>query len=192
MTRVWWVRHGPTHEKAFVGWRDVPADLSDKSAIARTAAYLPDTAIIGSSDLIRASATADAIALGRKRLPDDPALREFNFGVWDGMTFDAVAARDPVDSRLFWEEPGARKAPQGESWNDVSARVGKAVDALIAQNAAQDLVLVAHIGVIMTQIQRATGGSAYSAMSHQIANFSVTDMAFDGTGWTLGTINHIA
>jgi len=163
MTRVWWVRHGPTHEKAFVGWRDVPADLSDKSAIARTAAYLPDT-----------------------------ALREFNFGVWDGMTFDAVAARDPVDSRLFWEEPGARKAPQGESWNDVSARVGKAVDALIAQNAAQDLVLVAHIGVIMTQIQRATGGSAYSAMSHQIANFSVTDMAFDGTGWTLGTINHIA
>ena len=24
--RLWWVRHGPTHEKAFCGWRAVPAD----------------------------------------------------------------------------------------------------------------------------------------------------------------------
>ncbi|PHR02026.1 MAG: histidine phosphatase family protein, partial [Sulfitobacter sp.] len=33
---IWhWVRHGPTHEKAFVGWRDVPADLSDTAQIAR-------------------------------------------------------------------------------------------------------------------------------------------------------------
>ena len=33
--RLWWVRHGPTHEKAMTGWRDVPADLSDTAAIAR-------------------------------------------------------------------------------------------------------------------------------------------------------------
>ena len=32
---VWhWVRHAPTHETAFVGWRDVPADLSDRARIA--------------------------------------------------------------------------------------------------------------------------------------------------------------
>ena len=30
--RLWWVRHGPTHEKAFCGWRDVPADLSDHAS----------------------------------------------------------------------------------------------------------------------------------------------------------------
>ncbi|MDX5383564.1 MAG: histidine phosphatase family protein, partial [Rhodobacterales bacterium] len=29
MTRFFWLRHGPTHQKVFTGWRDVPADLSD-------------------------------------------------------------------------------------------------------------------------------------------------------------------
>ena len=192
MTHIWWVRHGPTHEKAFVGWRDVPADLSDTTAIARTSDYLPDDALIGASDLIRASATANAIANGRRRLADDPALREFDFGVWDGMTFDAVAKRDPIDSRLFWEDPGVRQAPKGESWDQVSARVGGAVDKLVTHYPNQHLVLVAHIGVIMTQIQRASGSSAYAAMGHQIANFSVTDMTFDGKDWAMGTINHIA
>jgi len=167
MTHIWWVRHGPTHEKAFVGWRDVPADLSDIDAIARTSDYLPDDALICASDLIRASSTADAIANGRRRLPDMPALREFDFGVWDGMTFD-------------------------ESWDQVTARVRLAVDNLIAEHPNQHVVLVAHIGVIMTQIQRASGGTAYAAMGHQIANFSVTDMGFDGTDWTIGTINHVA
>ena len=37
MTRLWWVRHGPTHAKAMVGWRDLPADLSDTAALARLA-----------------------------------------------------------------------------------------------------------------------------------------------------------
>ena len=99
---VWhWVRHGPTHEKAFVGWRDVPADLSDVAQIGRLNSVLPQEALLVSSDLIRASATADAVALGRERLPNDPGLREFNFGDWDGLTFDVVAERDPELSRLY-------------------------------------------------------------------------------------------
>lgn len=190
MTRLWWVRHGPTHEKAFVGWRDVPADLSDLAQIARVSDYLPANALICASDLRRAADTADALTAGRTRLPDMAALREMNFGVWDGMDFDAVSARDPLLSRRFWEEPGDLQAPEGESWNAVAARVNTAVDALIAAHRGRDLVLVAHMGVIMTQIQRATGSTAYAAMGHHIDNISVTDMAFDGTGWTIGAINH--
>jgi len=76
MTRWWWLRHGPTHEKAFVGWRDVPADLSDTAAIARLNAHLPKGAVLVSSDLIRASATADTLAAGRTRSLDAPELRE--------------------------------------------------------------------------------------------------------------------
>ena len=61
MTTWHWVRHGPTHEKTFVGWRDVPADLSDHAQIARLDAHLPKEALMVSSDLIRCVATADAI-----------------------------------------------------------------------------------------------------------------------------------
>ncbi|MEM9786624.1 MAG: histidine phosphatase family protein [Pseudomonadota bacterium] len=192
MTHLWWVRHGPTHEKAFVGWRDVPADLSDQALIDRVAAYLPADAPVVSSDLIRASATADAIAQGRPRLPNDANLREFNFGLWDGMHFSDVAARDPDLSRRFWEEPGDLAPPDGESWNAVAARVNRTVDALIALHRPRHLILVAHIGVIMTQIQRATGGGAYAAMGHHIDNFSVTDMKFSTGSWDIGRINHIS
>ena len=191
MTRLWWVRHGPTHEKAFVGWRDVPADLSDQALIDRVAAYLPADALVVSSDLIRASATADAIGKTRERLPDDPALREFDFGAWDGLHFDQVAKQDPDLSRNFWENPGDLAPPGGESWNAVAARVGAAVDRICADNPVYDLILVAHIGVIMTQIQRASGGSAYAAMGHMIDNLSITDMSVTDAKWHIGTINHI-
>ncbi len=191
MTRLWWVRHGPTHEKAFVGWRNVPADLSDTAFIDRVAKYLPPHAPVISSDLIRAVATADAIAQGRTRLPNHRDLREFNFGVWDGMHFKDVAARDPDLSRRFWEEPGDLSAPGGESWNAVAERVNRAVDGLLDQHSLSDLVLVAHIGVIMTQVQRATGATAYQAMGHQIDNLSVTDMHVKDGSWRIGQINHI-
>lgn len=188
--RVWLVRHGPTHEKAFVGWRDVPADLSDTAQIARVAAHLPRKAHVISSDLQRAVTTADAIAPHGTRLPHDPALREFNFGVWDGLHFSQVAESHPDLSRRFWEQPGDVAAPEGESWNDVAARVSAAIDSHAAACPHPDLIVVAHIGVIMTQIQRATDGIAYNALSHKIDNLSVTDMTHDGTGWTIGTINH--
>ncbi len=189
-TTWWWVRHGPTHEKAFVGWRDVPADLSDHARIERLAAYLPDNASLVSSDLRRAVATADAIAGARLRLPHADSLREFNFGAWDGMKFDAVAARDPVLSGKYWEEPGSIRAPDGESWNDVAARVGGFVDDLTARYAGGHVIAVAHIGVIMTQIARAAGQTPAKALGNTIEPLSVTRIVFDG-GWRNELINHL-
>jgi alpha-ribazole phosphatase len=189
MTRLWWVRHGPTHEKAMTGWRDVPADLSDHAQLQRLTDHLPRQAVLIASDLQRASATADAIGAGRARLPDHPALREINFGIWDGMDFAAVAARDPQLSRAFWEQPGDLTAPGGESWNQCAARVAAVVDDLIAQYTGRDIVLVAHMGVIMTQIQRAARCTAYQAMGHQIAPLSVTQMIATDAGWRLGDVN---
>lgn len=191
MTHLWLVRHGPTHEKAFVGWRDVAADLSDAKLIQQVDAYLPKDALVISSDLKRSHDTATAVGGTRTRLPSCPDLREMNFGVWDGMTFDAVSARDPDLSRRFWEEPGDLAAPGGESWNQAAARFGTRIDGLIAEHAPAHLIVVAHMGVIMTQIQIGSGSTAYAAMGHHIDNFSTTDMRWDGQRWYMGTINHI-
>lgn len=190
MTRFWWVRHGPTHEKAFVGWRDVPADLSDRQTIARLDAHLPKDALLISSDLLRAVTTADVLATGRTRLPHKRALREFDFGLWDGMQFDDVAARDPELSRAFWETPGDVTAPDGESWSDVTARASRAVADLTQRHAEHDIVVVAHIGVIMTQIQVASGMTAKEVLEHRIDNLSVTRLDFEAGSWTVGAINH--
>lgn len=190
MNRWWWVRHGPTHEKAFLGWRDVAADLSDTDQIARLNGYLPDNALLVSSDLLRAVQTADVVAAGRTRLPHAPELREFNFGDWDGLGFAEVSAREPGLSRRYWEEPGDVAPPNGESWNMAAARVDGFVDRLNAENSGRDIIAVAHIGVIMTRIQRAAGITAYQALGHKIDNLSVTRMGWDA-GWKIGAINHL-
>jgi len=190
MTTWHWVRHGPTHEKAFVGWRDVPADLSDHAQIARLNAHLPDEAIVVASDLIRASATADVLTAGRRRLPDHQDLREFHFGAWDGKHFSEVARTHPELSRAYWETPGDIIPPGGESWNQSASRVARVVDTLSARYRGAHIVAVAHFGVILTQVQRAMGATAADVLAHKIDNLSVTDMRFDGTRWHLGRINH--
>ena len=190
MTRLLWVRHGPTHQTAFTGWRDVPADLSDTARLARLDAALPRDALVVSSDLLRASATADAIGGDRQRLLDRADLREMHFGDWDGVTFDVVAARDPELSRLFWEDPGPHSAPNGESWDAASARAERAVGDLLAAHPGRDLILIAHMGIIMTQLARAWGGDPQRAMSHRIEPLSLTEIRVTGTCREVLRINH--
>lgn len=193
MTRFWWVRHGPTHAKTFAGWRDIPADLSDHSALARLNAHLPADALVISSDLIRAAATADclAVAPGRSRLPHDPRLREFHFGDWDGLPFDEVAARWPDLSRRYWEEPGHIAPPNGESWIEAEARINRAVADLVTAHRGRDIVVVAHHGTILTQFARAQAISPYEALAQPIRNLSVTFLEL-GAGWAVHSVDHLA
>ncbi len=178
MTRLWFVRHGPTHAKGMVGWSDIPADLTDLPALARLSAYLPDGAVV-SSDLGRAIATADAIAGERLRLPNQPDLREIHFGAWELQTFAAVETSDAAAIRAFWDTPGDTAPPGGESWNALSARVGAAVDRLAQGHA--DLIVVAHFGAILCQVQRARRISATAAFAQKIDPLSVTSLVLGDT-----------
>lgn len=188
MTRLFWVRHGPTHAKSMVGWSDLPADLSDKAALMRLHDHLPAEAPVISSDLIRARATADAIAGARRRLPHDRDLREIHFGAWELCGFDTISDQDHL--RAFWEKPGDICPPGGESWHDISARVDRAVTRLTQANDGGDLIVVAHMGAILTQVQKALRLSAYDTFAHRIDNLSVTELHLRDTGWHAAAINH--
>ena len=187
MSTFWWVRHGPTHEKAFTGWRDVPADLSDRAAVDRLARYLPGEAVVISSDLSRSVATADAIQGARRRLPHDPELREFHFGEWDGQTFHEVSATHPELSRAYWETPGHAAPPGGESWFDAEDRVANAVSRLTAAHPGQDIIAVAHFGVILSQLRRALDVEPVEVLAQSIDNLSVTRITIGGD---VGPVNH--
>lgn len=189
MTDWFWVRHGPTHEKTFVGWRDVPADLSDQALINRVAAYLPDDAVVVSSDLNRAISTAGALRKSRKQLPHEPNFREFNFGDWDGRHFSDVAKTHPQLSRQYWEQPGDVVAPNGESWNMAAARARPAVDRLTRSHPS--IIAVAHFGIILTQVQRASSALPYDCLAHKIDNFSVTHLQENNGRWTVECINYL-
>ncbi|WP_407495203.1 histidine phosphatase family protein [Pseudooceanicola sp. MF1-13] len=190
MTTFHMVRHGPTHEKNFVGWRDVPADLSDTAAIERLHNGLPSDALLISSDLSRAIQTADAISAGRTRLPHDPGLREFDFGDWDGKHFSDAAETHPELSRAFWESPGDLAAPNGESWNGVATRVAAVLDRLHDQHKGADIVVVGHFGMILTQLGLAKGETPTQSLGQKIDNLSVTTIQRHTAGWNVHLINH--
>lgn len=191
MTRLHLVRHGPTHAKTMVGWSDIPADLSDHAALARLHDHLPRDALVISSDLSRAADTATAIQGTRRRLPHHPDLREIHFGTWEMRAFAEIEAEDPELAFAYWDSPGDVRPPNGESWNAVRARVDAAIDRLIGMHTGADLVIVAHFGVILTQVQRALDLDAQQAFAHRIDNLSVTELAFDGKTWSAGRINHL-
>lgn len=190
MTRFHWVRHGPTHRDGLIGWTDAPADLSDTAAIARLNAALPGRALLVSSDLSRCSATADSLSGDRRRLADDAALREMHFGDWEEQTFDQVSSSHPELSRAYWSEPGDPAPPGGESWHQAAARIGAAVDRLVRDHAGEDIIVVAHFGAILTQVQRASGMTPRAALSFRIDNLSVTTLEHMGAAWRVLGVNH--
>lgn len=188
MSRLWLVRHGPTHAKSFVGWTDLPADLSDTAGIARLEAALPDAPVV-SSTLDRAVKTADAIQGLRPRLAHDPRLRETHFGDWENLTWAQIQDRDAALARRVFENPGHHAPPGGESWHAFYDRVHSGIDAITG-----DAIVVAHMGVILAVLQRALGCSAYEALGHKIDNLSVTAItrAPQGTDdWSVQSINEI-
>ncbi len=186
MTTWHWVRHGPTHQKTFTGWRDVTADLSDTDKVARLAAHLPDDALVISSDLTRSVDTASALQGKRTRLAHDPGLREFHFGTWDGQHFSTVADQHPDLSRAYWETPGDHTPPGGESWNAAARRVAHVVARIEATYPSRDIIAVAHFGVILTQVQAVLGLSGYEVLGHKIDPLSVTTLHTE-----TGTARHI-
>jgi len=189
VTRVFWVRHGPTHAKSMVGWSDIPADLSDTAQIGRLSKHLPERAVVISSDLKRATATADAVAGARLRLPHDPDLREIHFGDWELQAFDTIPDQEHL--RAFWDYPGDIRPPGGESWNDVTGRVSTAIQRVMKLHPDHDIIAVAHFGAILTQVQQALRVTAYEAFAQKIDNLSVTELHRGSDGWIAQSINHL-
>ena len=189
MSRLFLVRHGPTHVKAMVGWTDAKADLTDSAALARLRASLPQKALMVSSDLRRAIDTADALQLRQRRLPHATGLRETHLGDWEMKTFNDVNVTDPDGIFAFYDTPGDVAPPNGESWNMFSARVDTALDTLRAEYHGSDLIIVAHFGVILRQFQRAKAISAYQAFGQKIENLSLTEIEITDHLWRVNRVN---
>lgn len=194
--RLFLVRHGPTHAKGMVGWSDLPADLGDRAALDRLSAHLPGEALVVSSDLVRCTGTADAIQRGRPRLPHDRNLREIHFGDWELRRFDEIEAEDPERITAFWSEPGLVRPPNGESWHEMRARADAAVDRLARAHPGADLVIVAHFGMILGQLERALQVPTTEIFGQRIDNLSVTELTrldrgeAAEPGWQVGRVNY--
>jgi glucosyl-3-phosphoglycerate phosphatase len=114
VTLVLW-RHGQTTynvERRFQGQTDIPLNEAGRRQAARAARYLAalQPAAIYSSDLVRASATAGALArLTGLTVQLDKDLRERGGGSWEGLTDTEIRERFPAEV-LSWSPPDGEPA----------------------------------------------------------------------------------
>lgn len=182
-TRLLLLRHGQTElsrERRYSG-RGNP-DLTDtgRQQAADAARYLSSRGGISavvSSPLQRAydTAAAAADALGLPVAVDDD-LTETDFGDWEGLTFLEAAQRDP-ELHGRWLRDTALQPPGGESFDEVSHRVERVRDRLIAEHGAATVLVVSHVTPIKTLLRLAlgAGASVLYRMHLDLASLSIAE-----------------
>ena len=100
---------------------------------------------IYSSDLSRASVTAEIIASGRhSEVITCAELREINFGELEGLTFAEVSRLYPEVAKLWVERSPKLKYPGGESIEEFSNRVSQFLSRLEKHTPQETILIVAH------------------------------------------------
>lgn len=201
-TRWWWVRHAPVPDVVNIyGQRDVDSDTSDANVFAALAHELPRNAVWLTSNLKRTHQTADAILraiAAEDRLQGEPVrvpeFAEQHLGEWQGMNRAEFFAARAHLSHPFWFGPSHERAPGGESFDDVMARVRPAIERFSEDYSGRDVVAVAHGGTIKAAIAHALNLSGDAGLAFACDNCSVTRLerlsAGSDTLWRVISINH--
>ncbi|MGC4804248.1 bifunctional RNase H/acid phosphatase [Micromonospora sp. DT233] len=200
-TRLILVRHGETEftaQRRYSGRGDVPLSARGRAqaraTAARVAALAPTVAAVVSSPLSRCTGTARLIARAIGDVPvrtvDD--LIECDFGAWEGRTFAEVRADWPGELDA-WLASTRVAPPDGESFAEVAARVGRATEALLGAYPGETVVVVTHVSPIKLVLRDAL--AADDALLHRLyldpAGISVLDRWPDG-GVAVRSVNDTA
>ncbi len=194
-TRWWLVRHAPVINPAGViyGQHDIDCDVDDATIFKAVAETLPGGAVWLQSPLGRTRRTAAAIrAAGRDgdTPVDEPRLMEQSFGDWQGRVRGEILERHPEAYRRFWLAPADERAPNGESFVDVIARVRDALEDWSARAAGRDVVAVMHGGSIRAALAVALEIAPAKALAFHTETVSVTRIdSYPDGAWGVGFVN---
>ena len=101
--------------------------------------------IIYTSDLQRAFMTAERLAEKFSApLYADKALRELNFGAWEGLTYQEIAERWPQEVKNLFGAPEKLQIPEGETFLMLQRRAMNKIHEIRAENEGKNVAVVAH------------------------------------------------
>lgn len=161
VTRVWLIRHGEPAEEArhrCYGSLDVGLSEKGQAQMAEIAQYLKheSVAAIYSSPRSRALDSARILTAGYScHLEIVRDLREIDFGDFEGLSYDEIAARYPELYRQWMEKPTEVRFPNGESFPEMRDRILRAFDAIQTERHGQTVAIISHGGVNRVLIARA-------------------------------------
>ncbi|MGZ3543043.1 MAG: histidine phosphatase family protein [Vulcanimicrobiaceae bacterium] len=195
------VRHGATdwnRDRRFQGQSDIPLNDEGRAqarALARAlSAEVFDRAI--SSDLTRAYDTARIIAsTNGVQIDRDSRWREFNFGAWEGLTWEEILERQPKLRDDQQTQPAYYTPEGGEAFEGVCARVSEALDALRSTRPARVLIAT-HAGPLHAALSVLFGladqNQRAQTLGVRLLPASITRVTMDEDGAQLITLNDVA
>jgi probable phosphoglycerate mutase len=194
-TRIIAVRHGETAwnvDTRIQGQLDIGLNEKGQWQAERVGHALAEETFVRvySSDLMRAHHTALAIARHNKQLKDrevhmNPGLRERGFGKFEGHTYAAIEEQWPDESRR-WRQREPDFAPAGgESPVQVMDRVERTITALAAPHSGEQIVVVAHGGVMDMLYRLATRQTVRAARTWELGNTAINRLLWTPEGLTL-------
>ena len=190
-TRIIAVRHGETAwnvDTRIQGKLDIALNAKGRWQADRVAQALADEPIaaIYSSDLLRAWDTALSIALASGlNVQTDEGLRERGFGVFEGKTFAEIGQVWP-DQALRWRKREPEFEPEGgESLLRFRERITQSVRALAAQHAGEQIVVVAHGGVMDVLYRAATHQEIQAPRTWDLGNATINRLLWTPDGLSL-------
>ena len=143
--RVYLARHGQTDgnlKGIAQGWTDTPLNETGLKHAAMLAERLRGVQLDGiySSTLARSRTTAETVAAGGSvKVISLPGLREVWLGKWEN-----IALKDPI---FKTRPPADKRGPEdGESGEQVAARVNEAVTGILKSHRRGTILIVGHAG----------------------------------------------
>lgn len=199
-TRVYLVRHGSTAANRDVPYRlqgrgsDHPLDAMGRSQALAAASALAKAPIVAvyTSPLRRARETACAIARASGLEPIEHAeLVEADLGCWEGLTWDEVKERYPLEFDRFMANPGTVPYLEGESFAEVRIRALGAIERIVEAHRGRSIVVAAHNVVNRALLSGWLGLPIERARSIRQANGGINLVEFEGDKATVVMMNSI-
>jgi alpha-ribazole phosphatase len=188
------VRHGETDwnlAQRFQGHSDMPLNpvgCQQALALADRLASQPSDCIY-SSDLQRAAATARIISNGTIEIRTDARLREMNFGLWEGLTYQEIEQKY-TDVLSAWENDPFQNSPtHGETLGQLVQRVRSVLDELCEKYRDETVLVVAHGGVLQTLICLALNLPPGMYWQFHLSPASLSELSFYPAGAILNLLN---
>src|SRR5690349_6470285 len=169
-----------------------PTGLHQARQLARRLARVKFSALY-SSDLGRAHQTARCIAdeTGHEIIADQ-ALRERNFGIFEGLTNNEIKLKYPDDYELFAKRLPNYVMTGGESAAQFMARVVGTFDRIAAAHDGDKIVVVSHGLVLDAMYRQATKMPIEVPRGFPLLNCSLNTFRRTSAGWTVVSVCDVA
>ncbi len=194
MLEITFVRHGQVESNtrgAYIGWTNKPLNIEGINQAREAASKLANEKFeaIYTSPLERAKHTADLIKEknGARMILDD-GLKEWNFGIFDDLTSDAIADKYPSEYNKWRADWWGYKIPNGESAKDAYNRHSMAIKEIIAKYPGGGKILVvSHLCALRNMFAYLLGNDPGQAMRFSIKNASVSKIVITDDNYAVLT-----